>query len=78
MVNSFLPKVLCDSVSCRDSWQDEESHGQSQQEAVSLWTAVWEGSKRSQTMTDSLGKKQRLADYVNPFCTQNGQNSMEF
>ena len=41
MVNSFLPEVLCDCVSCRNSRQDEESHGQSQQEAIFCGQQSW-------------------------------------
>ena len=38
-------------ASCRESRQEAESHGQSLQEAIFLWTVVLAGSKRLQTVS---------------------------
>ena len=58
---------LCDSASCRESRQEAESHGQSQQVVIFV-----DGSLgRKQEITDSLGgsslcRKRKLADSFTP------------
>ena len=62
----------CDSASCRDPQQEAKSHGQSLQEAISqVQQSRQEARDRGQSpwmsnMTDSLCRKQKLADSFIP------------
>ena len=62
----------CDSASCRESWQEAESHGQSLEESIyqvqqSRQEARDHGQSRQKpNMMDSLCRKRKLADLFIP------------
>ena len=72
MKNGFLQKLLCDSTSCRDSWQEAKSHGQSLQKVISqAQQSQQEARDREQSpqkpnITDSLCRKRKLVDSFIP------------